>query len=89
MKIHRVLPLCLLIFSTSACAYDKNLHMAAGAVGGGATYLITKDRKAACLAAIGLGLGKEFYDSQGHGTVEVMDAVATAALPCLALTIRF
>ena len=41
--------------------------------------LIFENLTLAIGASVILGIAKEVYDSRGHGTVEVLDAVATIA----------
>ena len=57
---------------------DKLLHFVAGLICATFVYLITLNLTLAIGASVILGAGKEVYDSRGHGTVEVLDAVATA-----------
>lgn len=56
--------------------HDKKLHFAAGAIICLALGLIFTPT-VGFLAAIVAGLGKEVWDILGHGTPELMDAVAT------------
>ena len=56
---------------------DKLLHFVAGLICSAAVYLITGSPIIAFSASALLGIAKEVYDSRGHGTVEVLDAVAT------------
>jgi hypothetical protein len=56
---------------------DKLLHFVAGLICATFVYLITLNLTLAIGASVILGIGKEIYDSRGHGTVEVLDAVAT------------
>jgi len=57
---------------------DKLLHFVAGSICSAFVYAITGSPILAFSASVLLGIGKEVYDSRGHGTVEVLDAVATA-----------
>ena len=57
---------------------DKLLHFVAGLICATFVYLITLNLTLAIGASVILGIAKEIYDSRGHGTVEVADAVATA-----------
>ena len=57
---------------------DKLLHFVAGLICAAFVYLITLNLTLAIGASVILGIAKEVYDSRGHGTVEVLDAVATA-----------
>ena len=57
---------------------DKLLHFVGGAIFSTLIYTITQNATYALIGAVLLGIAKEVYDSQGHGTVEVLDAVATA-----------
>ena len=58
---------------------DKLLHFVAGLICATFVYLITLNLTIAIGASVILGIAKEIYDSRGHGTVEVLDAVATVA----------
>ena len=57
---------------------DKLLHFVAGLICATFVYLITLNITLAIGASVILGIAKEVYDSMGHGTVEILDAVATA-----------
>ena len=56
---------------------DKIKHFIAGAIASIVIYVVTLDATIAVAFSVLLGAGKEVYDAQGHGTVEVLDAVAT------------
>ena len=56
---------------------DKIKHFGAGAIASAFGYAVTGDWAIGVSASALLGGGKEVYDSRGHGTVEVLDAVAT------------
>jgi uncharacterized protein YfiM (DUF2279 family) len=56
---------------------DKIKHFIAGTITSAFVYAITGSPILAFGASVILGIGKEIYDSRGHGTVEVLDAVAT------------
>ena len=58
---------------------DKLLHFVAGSICSTIVYLITLNLTLAIGASVILGIAKEVYDRRGHGTVEVLDAVATVA----------
>ena len=58
---------------------DKLLHFVAGLICASFVYLITLNLTLAIGASVILGIAKEVYDSRGHGTVEVLDVVATIA----------
>ena len=58
---------------------DKLLHFVAGFVVSAVVYLIFENLTLAIGASVILGIAKEVYDSRGHGTVEVLDAVVTIA----------
>ena len=58
---------------------DKLLHFVAGSICSAFIYAITGSPILAFGASVALGISKEVYDSRGHGTVEVLDAVATVA----------
>ena len=57
---------------------DKLLHFVAGFAVSIVAYVVTSSATIAFSLSALLGIGKEVYDSRGHGTVEVLDAVATA-----------
>ena len=56
---------------------DKLLHFVAGSIASIVVYVVTFNATIAVAFSALLGIGKEVYDSRGHGTVEVLDAVAT------------
>ncbi len=56
---------------------DKIKHFAVGFAVSFVTYVVTANVTIAVAFSALLGIGKEVYDSRGHGTVEVLDAVAT------------
>jgi len=58
---------------------DKFLHFIAGAIFSALIYVFTRNPENAIAGAVVLGIAKEVYDSMGHGTVEIADAVATAS----------
>ena len=57
---------------------DKIKHFAVGLAVSIVAYVVTSSATIAFSLSALLGIGKEVYDSRGHGTVEVLDAVATA-----------
>ena len=57
---------------------DKIKHFAVGFAVSFAVYVATSNATIAFSLSALLGIAKEVYDSRGHGTVEVLDAVATA-----------
>ena len=57
---------------------DKVKHFIVGAIASIVVYVATFDATIAIAFSALLGIGKEIYDGEGHGTVEVADAVATA-----------
>lgn len=57
---------------------DKLLHFVVGSIASIVVYFATFNVTIAVAFSALLGIGKEVYDSRGHGTVEVLDAVATA-----------
>lgn len=57
---------------------DKLLHFVAGSICATFVYVVIGSPMLAFGASALLGIAKEVYDSRGHGTVEVADAVATA-----------
>ena len=56
---------------------DKLLHFVAGSICSAFVYVITLNLVLAIGASALLGIAKEVYDSRGHGTVEMLDVVAT------------
>jgi hypothetical protein len=56
---------------------DKLLHFVAGSICSAFIYAVSGNLTLAIGASALLGIAKEVYDSRGHGTVEVADAVAT------------
>ena len=56
---------------------DKLLHFVAGFVVSFVVYVATSNATIAFSLSALLGIAKEVYDSRGHGTVEMLDAVAT------------
>ena len=58
---------------------DKIKHFIAGTITSAFVHAITGSPMLAFVASVALGISKEVYDSRGHGTVEVADAVATVA----------
>ena len=57
---------------------DKIKHFAVGLAVSFVAYVATSNATIAFSLSVLLGIAKEVYDSRGHGTVEVADAVATA-----------
>lgn len=79
---------CLAIFivlSLSACSIpiDKQLHIGVGSSIAGVSSELGGSWEQSCAASAIAGLAKEAYDSTGHGTVDVMDFVATAVSGCV------
>ena len=70
---------------------DKILHLAAGAIASAVVFWISGNPWLGLAAAVVAGVAKEYWDSRGHGTVDVWDFVATTAggllisLACLIL----
>ena len=73
-------------------AQDKTKHAVAGLAVYGSCIILGEilkkqdvttavNSKTCVLASIGVGVAKEVYDAQGYGTAEIMDGVATFALP--------
>ena len=56
---------------------DKIQHFIVGVIASAVVYVITGNIPIAVGCAVVLGIAKEVYDAQGHGTVEILDAVAT------------
>jgi len=84
----------LLITSLYAIDQDKQKHIAAGLfvyVGCElVNYIADIDyiNHETCIASVfAAGIGKEVYDSLGNGHVEIMDAVATVAVPMVSYTL--
>ena len=61
---------------------DKLLHFVAGSICSAVVYLISGNLTLAIGASVALGISKEVYDSRGHGTVEVADAVRAYVQSC-------
>ncbi|WGH77139.1 hypothetical protein [Jannaschia ovalis] len=70
-----LLALCLAL---PACGQDKAKHAAAGVVTSQAVAEMTGSQVKGCMAAIGLGLAKEAWDSTGRGTADGDDLLATS-----------
>ena len=70
---------------------DKAMHLAAGAATSVVVFCATGNPWLGFAAAVVAGAAKEYWDSKGHGCVELMDFVATTAggllisLACLIL----
>ena len=60
-------------------AKDKLYHATAGAIVSAVVFCVTGNPWFGLAAAVIAGAAKEFWDSLGHGTVDVWDLVATAA----------
>nr|DAO69070.1 MAG TPA: putative periplasmic lipoprotein [Caudoviricetes sp.] len=58
---------------------DKLLHFIAGALIVALCSFIKGFAPYACVAGVVAGMLKEFYDSRGNGSVEVLDFAATTA----------
>ena len=58
---------------------DKIYHAAAGAIASAVVFCVTSNPWLGLAAAVVAGVAKEFWDSKGHGTVDVWDFVATTA----------
>jgi hypothetical protein len=58
---------------------DKLYHAAAGAIVALAAYLLSGSPAFASLALIAAAIGKEVWDSLGHGTRDAWDAIWTIA----------
>ena len=56
---------------------DKIKHFAVGLAVSFVAYVATSSATIAFSLSALLGIAKEVYDSRGHGTVEVLDVVAT------------
>lgn len=72
-----IITLILILISTPILAFqkDKQLHFAAGSL----TYSLADmlEFKKPMLTVIAVGVGKEIYDSQTDGAVELADVLAT------------
>ncbi len=62
-RIFIITLLVLLPITSHALEPDKKKHLVAGAIIFGAAYTITEDIKTSVLLVLGVGLGKEIYDS--------------------------
>ena len=62
-----------------AIAKDKIYHLAAGAIASAVVFCVTGNPWCGFAAAVIAGAAKEYWDSRGHGCVELMDFVTTAA----------
>ena len=85
-----IITLILVMITTPVLAFekDKNQHFAAGAITYSIADLMKIDKP--MLTVIAVGIGKELYDSQTDGTVEIKDALATILGGMLAqFTIRW
>ena len=60
-------------------AKDKIYHAAAGAIVSAVVFCVSGNPWLGFAAAIVAGAAKEYWDSLGHGTVDVWDFVATMA----------
>ena len=58
---------------------DKRLHMIGGALIMAAGLYLSGDTLLSMALVTTVALGKEVWDASGHGTPEVMDAIATVA----------
>ena len=58
---------------------DKLYHATAGAATSAVVFCITGNSWLGLAATVVAGAAKEYWDSRGHGTVDVWDFVATAA----------
>lgn len=58
---------------------DKLTHIAAGAIASAVVFCASNNLWWGFAAAVVAGAAKEYWDSRGHGTVDVWDFVATAA----------
>lgn len=56
---------------------DKIKHFAVGVIASAFVCAVTQDWVIGILVAVILGTGKEIYDGQGNGTVELLDVMAT------------
>jgi hypothetical protein len=89
MKILSIVLIVMLI-STPALAFekDKQLHFAAGSLTYSLSEMLEFDKP--MLTVLTVGIGKEIYDSQTNGTVEIEDALATVLGGyCTRFTIEF
>ena len=58
---------------------DKKAHLLSGAAISGLGIILTGQPAAGVLLAAAAGAAKELWDFNGHGTPDLMDAVATVA----------
>lgn len=77
MKKIIVITLILIMVTTPTLAFekDKQLHFAAGSITYSLAEMLEFDKP--MLTVLAVGIGKEIYDSQTNGTVEIEDALAT------------
>jgi hypothetical protein len=82
----RLLVILTVLFLAGCVADDKIMHIGAGAFVAATAKAAGLSNRQACGAAIAAGVAKEVYDSRypDHHTVDIMDAVATAAV-CIPL----
>jgi hypothetical protein len=69
--------LIIILISTPILAFekDKQLHFAAGSLTYSLAEMLEFDKP--MLTILAVGIGKEIYDSQTNGTVELEDILAT------------
>jgi len=69
--------LIIILISTPILAFekDKQLHFAAGSLTYSLAEILEFDKP--MLTILAVGIGKEIYDSQTNGTVELEDILAT------------
>jgi hypothetical protein len=69
--------LIIILISTPILAFekDKQLHFAAGSLTYSLAEMLEFDKP--MLTILAVGIGKEIYDSQTNGTVELKDVLAT------------
>lgn len=83
-----LIPLLSLASLTACSEPDKQMHFAAGAVTSGVVTHLTGSPTKGCVAAIGVGVAKELFDSRFGGTADSRDAIATGA-GCALWTIKW
>ena len=83
-----VILLLVIQLHASSLKPDKAGHLVTGAILYATCYMFTSfDEKECLVPVIAAAVGKELYDMTGKGNPEVLDAVATVALPLVSYTI--
>lgn len=77
-KIIMIILLALLPIPSSGLELDKKKHVLASVLTFGTAYVVTKDIKTSVLFGLGVGLGKELYDSVHEDGFDTKDLAADA-----------